>query len=159
MVEVDITSKEFLDKALENAKTWCSKNLPKHIKCFKNGFDYDIFRYLIDNEMISDMRLDEERGLIRVSTEKLKWHQQREDCFEKHKFPRYVQRGNEIIKIKGAVEVDPESMFVHDITESIIYTVPEVLLNYLLKIDPHAVAYQIENINRRERGLKEWPMF
>ena len=72
----DITSKEFLDQALQNATFWCQFNLPKYLHEFYNGFDYSIFRYIIDNSIISDMCLDdEEPGLIRVSTNKLRWYQ------------------------------------------------------------------------------------
>ena len=156
----DITSKEHLDMALENARSWCSGNLQKYLQGFQNGFDYSIFYYILDNEMIgSDMALDDEQeGLIRVSTDKLKWYQKREDFFRENDMIRWARKEGNTIQIRGAVEIDPESMFVHEMTEFIISKTPEILLNYLLKMEfPHFVAYRIENINRRERGLKEWP--
>ncbi|MCX6710123.1 MAG: hypothetical protein NTV63_04210 [Candidatus Woesearchaeota archaeon] len=143
----DITSKEYLDKTLENAKSWCLNNLPKHLQGFQNGLDYDIFHYVIDNEMIgSDMCLDnKEEGLIRVSTRKLQWYIEREKYFGQygHKEP----------------ETDSESMFIHEITEFLVHKIPEVFSHYFSKMEfPHSVARKIENINRRERGLKEWYM-
>ena len=150
----DITSKEFLDKALENAKSWCQLNLPNYLQGFQNGFDYSIFRYIIDNKMIgSDMRLDEnQQGLVRVSTRKLKWHQKREEHFRKD--------DKLYGKIRDPVEVDPESIFIHEITEFIVSKTPEVFLYYFSKMEfPHPIAWQIENINRIERGLKKWPYY
>ena len=149
----DITSKEYLDQALENAKSWCSNNLPKHFKGFQKGFDYDIFHYVIDNEMIgADMRLDEEQeGLIRVSARKLRWYQEREEYFRRDKL---------YSKIRKPVEIDPESMFVHEITEFIINKTPKLLSYCFSRTEtPHSLAYHIENINRKERGLKEWPLY
>ena len=106
----------------------------------------------------SDMRLDEKQeGLILVSTRKLKWYQERECYFKEHGRIRYAKRENERIRIDGAVEIDPESMFVHEITEFIVSKTPKVFLYYFSKMEfPHFVAYQIENINRRERRLKDW---
>ncbi len=158
----DITSKEHLNKALENAKFWCLNNLPEYLQDFKNVFDYSIFCYVIDNGMIGcDMKLDEKQeGLIRVSTRKLKWYQEREDCFRKHGMRRYAKRGNETVKIEGAVEIDPESMFVHEITEFALFKLELFdLTTYLSKYfgRAHEIAYEMENINRRGRGLKEWP--
>lgn len=156
----DITSKEYLDTALENAKSWCLSNLPEYLQGFQNGFDYEIFHYIVDNEMIgSDMRLDEEQeGLVRVSTRTLKWYEERENYFRENGMIRWAKIGDEIIKIEGAVEIDPESMFVHEITEFIANKIPEIFLYYFSKMEfAHSVAYSIENINRRERGLKEWP--
>ena len=68
--------------------------------------------------------------------------------------------GDETRKIEGAVEIDPESMFVHDITEFIVYKISEILVHYFSKYMefPHFVAHSIENINRKERGLKGWPV-
>lgn len=156
----DITSKEYLDKALENAKSWCSKNLSKHLSGLKNSFDCSIFHYVVDNGMVGyDMRLDEEQNeLIRVSTEKLKWYLEKEKLIEESQIARYVRRHDKVIFIRGAVEVDPESMFVHEIVEYVIYNEPELLFSYLLNDQsPHFIAYLVENINRTERGLKEWP--
>lgn len=141
----DITSKEYLDKALENAKSWCSTQLQLHLYGFKNGFDYDIFHYIIDNKMLfADMCLDDkEKGLIRVSTDKLKWYTEIEEHLR-----QYGPREQ---------ETDPESMFIHEITEFIVYKIPEVLLHYFSITDfAHNIAREIENINRRERGLNEW---
>lgn len=157
---IDIISKESLDKSLQNAKGWCKSNLPKHLKGFKNGVDYSEFQYIIDNNLIGpDMCLDEKIfGLIRVSTEKLKWYQEREKYYDENKITRYAKLEGEVIKFEGGVEVDPESMFVHEISEFTIYTVPEVALTCLFSSDPHKIAYRIENINRKERGLKPWPI-
>ena len=144
----DITSKEFLDKALKNAKSWCQLNLPTCLQGFQNGFDYKIFCYIIDNKMIgSDMRLDEnQQGLIRVSTRKIKWYKQKEDHFKAYGLKE--------------PETDPRSMFIHEITEFIVSKTPEVFLHYFPKREfPHPIARQIENINRIERGLKEWPYY
>ncbi len=149
----DIISKEYLDRALENAKIWCQENLKRHLQNFKKEIDYNIFQYIIDNELIGlDMCLDEwQEGLIRVSTETLKWYQEREEYYRKDEFYG---------KIREPVEVDPESMFVHEIVEFIIYEIPQLFLSYLSKMEfPHSIANQIENINRRERGLKEWPKY
>ena len=128
----DITSKEFLDQALQNATFWCQFNLPKYLHEFYNGFDYSIFRYIIDNSIISDMCLDdEEPGLIRVSTNKLRWYQQREDFFKEHPIIRYGKIGSKTTRIIGPIKIDPESGFVHEITEFIYYVIPEVFLYYL----------------------------
>lgn len=154
MQEFDITSKEFLDKAIENAKIWCENNLPKYLRGFKGEFNYDIFHYVIDNDMIADMKLDEEKeGLIYVSTKKLKWYLEREKLYEKDEL---------YSKIRDSVEVDPESMFVHEIVEFILH-IPELFDRkiYFSKyfFRAHEIAREIENINRRERGLKDWPEY
>jgi len=144
----DITSKEFLDKAIQNAKFWCQENLPKYLLGLYKEFDYSIFHYVIDDMINSDMRLDK-NGLIRVSRKKLKWYQKREEHFKKN-------------KIRESIEVDPESMFVHEITEFILRK-PELfdLTIYLSKyfLRWHEIAREMENINRRERGLREWPKY
>lgn len=145
----DITSKEYLDEVLKNAKSWCKNNLKKFLYNFQNGIDYDIFHYVIDNQMIgSDMRLDnEEHGLIRVSTEKLKWYLKREEFFGKN-------------KIREPVEIDPESIFVHEISEWIILNKFRLLNQpgYVTNaLGFHRAAREIENINRMGRNLKKWP--
>jgi len=73
----DITSKEYLDKSLENAKIWCRMRLQDCLQGFQDGFDYEIFCYVVDNEMKGpDMCLEERmNGLIRVSTKKIKSYQ------------------------------------------------------------------------------------
>lgn len=150
----EIISKEYLNKALENAKYWCLNNLQKYIKGFQNKIKYNIFYYVIDNEMIPDMRLDEkQKGLIRVSTRALKQYQEREEYYKQDKF---------YSKIRGSVKVDPESMFVHEITEFIlilpIFIDMEIWFsNYFGR--SHETAREIENINRRGRGLKDWPKY
>ena len=156
----DITSKEYLDKALENAKKWCQENLPKYLHNFNDGFDYNIFHYIIDNKMIGpDMCLDDKiSGLIRVSTRKLQHFQEREDFFREHGNLRFAKVNEKVIEIEGSVGVDPESMFIHEITESMFVYYPELLLYYLPKNQfPHDIAYNLENINRLERNLKPWP--
>lgn len=157
----DITSKEYLDKSLENAKIWCQMHLQEYLQGFQDGFDYEIFCYVIDNEMKGpDMCLDERmNGLIRISTKKIKWYQEREQYFKERGMLRYADMEKETIRIEDCVEVDPESMFVHEITEFLFYVVPEVFLHYFLKMDAHTLAYQIENVNRKERGLKLWPEY
>ncbi|MBI2047238.1 hypothetical protein HYT26_03695 [Candidatus Pacearchaeota archaeon] len=164
MIEIqkleDITSKEYLDKALEAAKTWCRVNLSKHIQNFQDKFDYKIFNYAVDNKMVGpDMCLDKQNnGLIRVSTRKLKWYIEREKHFKDYRMIRYAKIADKNIKIEGYVEIDPESMFVHEITEFIVSKIPEIFFFYFSKMEfPHFLAYQIENINRKERGLKIWP--
>lgn len=160
----DITSKEFIDKALKNAKSWCQLNLPEYLKLedrfhylnitYKFKFDCSIFRYIIDNKMFgSDMRLDEnQQGLVRVSTRKLKWYQKREELFRKY--------DKLYGKIRKPVEVDPESMFVYAITAFIVWKNPILLLPYFSQRQfTHPIARQIENINRIERGLREWPEY
>jgi hypothetical protein len=151
-------TKSHLDKALESAKAWCSENLPKHLEDFDGNFNYDIFNYAINNEQIGlNMWLDsKQQGRIYVSTEKIKWHQERENALARNAYlVRYGRIDSKLIKIPGAVEVDLESMFVYKITESIIHTTSQLFQEYWP--DPHAVAYQIENINRTARGLKPWP--
>lgn len=156
----DITSKEYLDNALKNAVSWCSDNLSRYLKGFQDDFDYSIFHYVVDESILgADMCLDDKKkGLVRVSTKKLKKYLEIENIHKTEIWPRYAQKGNESRLIEGAVEIDPESMFVHEMAEHIIYNVPEVLINYFLKKDPHLVAYEIENINRAERGLELWPI-
>ena len=144
----DITSKEFLDKALKNAKLWCQNNLSEYLQDFQNEFDYSTFRYIIDNKMIgATMALDNKKPrLIRVSAEQLKWHKQKEDHFKAYGLK--------------APETDPRSMFIHEITEFIVSKTPEIFLYYFSKMEfPHPIARQIENINRIERGLREWPYY
>jgi hypothetical protein len=80
-------------------------------------------------------------GLIDVSTEQLEWLLEREESFKK-RWP-------------NEPEVDPESMFVHEIAEQIIWKRPEVMINYFAQSQKG--AREIENINRKERGLKPWP--
>ena len=118
----DITSKEFLDKALKNAKSWCQLNLPTCLQGFQNGFDYPIFRYIIDNDLVGTvMALDNKKpGLIRVSTKELKWYKQKEDHFKAYGLKE--------------PETDPRSMFIHEITEFIVSKTPEVFLHYFLKM-------------------------
>lgn len=146
---------------MENAKSWCSTQLPVHLYGFKNGFDYDIFQYVIDNEMISyDMCLDDKKeGLIRVSTKTLQWYIDKEKYCEEHVFEEHGRKYG-----FKEPETDPESMFIHEITEFLVNKIPEVLLHYMSEIEfpyavPHAIATKMENINRKERGLKEWPEY
>lgn len=155
----ELTSEAFLEKALENARQWCEKNLHSHLEGFNAGFDYSIFHYIRDYDMISDMRLGENKdGLIRVNPGKLEWYYKRESYFEEMGMRRSAFIDGKAARIIGGVEVDPESIFVHEIAEYIMNKVPEVLLNYLPKFEfPHIIAHKIENINRLERRLKPWP--
>jgi len=158
----DITSKEFLDTALRNAANWCKGNLHKHLEGFNNGIDYSIFSYVVNNELIGpDMCLDEKKpGLIMVSTDKLFWYKQKEVYFKEIGMRRYALVERKPVNIIGAVEVDPESMFVHEIVEFILSKDAETFFHYFSKLEfPHDIAYQIENINRLERGLKPWPEY
>lgn len=150
----DITSKEFLDKALKNAIRWCKGNLPTNLKGFGNGMDYSIFYYTVDNELLGpDMTFDDS-GQIRVSTEKLKWYREREQYLRKDKLYR---------RIEEPAEVDPESMFVHEITEFVLFHRPNLFdfetfcLEYLFLF--HETAWKVENINRKERSLNPWPKY
>ena len=151
----DITSRKYLDKSLENAKIWCQNNLQKYLPGFTDEIDYNIFSYMIDNKMIGpDMRLDEkQQGLIRVSTEKIKWLQEREEIYKK----------DELYKmLREPVEVDIESMFVHEITEWIILKKLDLLKfpGYISNaVGAHPFAREMENNNRREHGLKDWPEY
>jgi hypothetical protein len=143
----EITSKEFLDKSLENAKSWCSAKLPQLLLGIEN-VDYGIFHYKTEGDAIGiSMRLDkDEKGLIRVFPEQIKVYQKRENAF-KNASSSYV-------------EVDPESMFVGAIANFLSYDNSKVLYSYFLKekkfTPANAIARKIENINRKERGLKEW---
>lgn len=138
-----------LDTALENAKEWCSKNLHKHV-LKEDNVDYSIFHYDLENPSIgTDMCFDtKEKGLIHVSAEKLDWYRKREEYYKTEKY-----------KPRDAVEVDEESMFVHEITEFLILTNLELLKNLDYFLLAHNKASEMENINRKERGLKEWPGF
>ncbi len=144
----DITSQEYLGKALENAKSWCMNNLQKYLSGFQNRIDYSIFSYVIDNEMIGyDMRLDDmQSGLIRVSARKIKYFQNREERIRRDELYKH--------KVRGPVEIDPESMFVHEIAE---YVMLQKLNLFGHFDDIHSLVRSIENINRKERNLKEWP--
>jgi hypothetical protein len=108
-----ITSEEYLDRAFENAKDWCERNLPYHLDGFTKGFDYTKLKYKIaafENDMTS-------------------------------------------------VEVDPESMFVREITKVIINhgLLLRFYCAYKLGLFYEDTAYMIENLNRKQRGLKERP--
>ncbi|MBU1200990.1 MAG: hypothetical protein KJ583_05570 [Nanoarchaeota archaeon] len=160
----DITSKEFLDDALSNAKTWCWKNLSKHLEGFIGDFDFRIFNYKIDNSKAGlgyDMFFDEkENGLIRVCTKQLEHYQERENYIKENSTVRRGDIGDKSVIIYGAVEVDSESMFVHEITEYVLLN-PN-LFDIKIYIDKyfgmaHKYAYEMENINRQERGLQLWP--
>lgn len=138
-----------LDKALENAKEWCKNNLYKYV--FKeDNLDYSIFHYDLENPSIgTDMCFDpDEKGLIHVSTEKLDWYRKREEYYKNEKY-----------KPREPIEVDEESMFVHEITEFLIFSRPELLKNLDYFLMAHNRAREIENINRKERGLKDWPEY
>ena len=148
----DITSKKFLDQALKNAKLWCQSNLTKYLEGFKGNIDYSIFTYAIRDSSGPDMCLDKKTsGLVIVSTKTIEWYLKREEAFKRGK-----------LRFRQPVEIDPESMFVHEITEYILYR-PD-----LFNIDiwfqkyfgrEHETARKIENINRRDRGLEDWPEF
>ncbi len=139
-------TEDYLDSALSNAKKWCSESLSKHLEGYSGGFDFSIFYYIIDNEMIPDMCLDEEvDGLIRVSLRKIKWYLDREEFFKEHNIPYS--------------EYDVESTFTHEMIEYLVHKDKSVYLDYIKKFGlttPHKTALMIENINRKERGLNDW---
>ena len=155
---IDITSKDYLDKALEGARHWCQENLHKHLP-LKSGIkiDYKIFHYIIDNTITADMCVDE-RGLIRVSRKRLKWHLEKEELYEK---------GGSFEGMRKPVKVDPESIFIHEITEFLLWEKSELFvpiiplkdffLEYIINAD--RIASKIENVNRRERALRDWPPY
>jgi hypothetical protein len=108
-----IASEEYLDRAFEDAKDWCKRNLPYHLDGLTKGFDYTKLKYevaALENDMTN-------------------------------------------------VEVDPESMFVREITKSIISRsfVLRFYCGYKLGLLGEDTAYMIENLNRKQRGLKERP--
>jgi hypothetical protein len=139
-----LVSEEALAKSLESARSWCKNNLNRFVRGIVCKFNYDIFRFIIDNEQISDMCLDpKEEGLIRVSQKQLDFLKRRQE----------VSCG-----MMGAVEIDLESIFVHEITEFIVDTDTSVYLQNCVPFPkfPHDVARIVENANRKERGLKPW---
>ena len=157
-----ILTPKLLDDSLEEAKTWSKKNLKSYLKGFDGIYDYDKFQYIVDNAQLGhDMFFDiEEKGLIRVSTNQLLWYQDREREFEGRGYKRKARIFDEYFDIIGGVEVDPQSMFVHEIAEFIFDTNPRVYLNYFSPVVfSHDIAYHLENINRKERNLKLWPQF
>lgn len=126
-------AEEALATSLESARSWCRNSLGRYVRGVTCEFNYDIFRLIIDDEQISDMCLDpKEEGLIRVSQKQL-------DSLKRQ-------------------EVDPESIFVHEITEFIVDTDPSVYLQNCVPFPkfPHDVACIVENANRKERELKPW---
>ena len=138
---------ENLDSALENAKQWCKNNLQKYILNTEN-VDYSIFRYNIDDYVtICDMWF-KDTGLIYVSTKKIKELRKIERRLAKDKY-----------RPREPVEVDEESMFVHEIAEFLLSFRPEMLKNLDDFWTAHNKAREIENINRKERGLKDWPEY
>ncbi len=160
----EITSKRYLNRALENAKRWCEKRFPEYLEI--KDFDYEIFSYVIDNSIVGTaMLLDREvEGLIRVSTYNLEKLIKREEVYRND--PLYK-------KIRKPVEVDPESMFVHEITEEILLQEVSLekfgtrewrflsanIINFLCNSGIHQIARTMENINRTERGLSKWPEY
>lgn len=155
----DITSTACLDYSLKNAKNWCKKRLPQYIAGLTKAFDYEKFHYVInDDTMGSDMRFyPDGDGRIEFSQQQLRWLEEREVHMEEQAWPRRIQVGNEIVLLNGGVEVDPESMFVHEIAEFVIINTPQVLLQYMLRfVTPHEIAREIENVNRTDRSLKPW---
>jgi len=158
----DITSQEFLDVALKNAVEWCKGNLHKHIEKLSGEVDYAMFKYAVVDKLVSfDMCLDEQNpGLILISADKLKWYEQRESYFEEQGMRRSVLVDGRPMEIFGSVEIDPESMFVHEITEFIASKDTEVFLHYISRMEfPHDTGTRLENINRLERGLEPWPEY
>ena len=163
----DITSVDFLNNALSDAREWCAENHPLHLKGFEGEFDYSIFNYVIDNTRAGqDMRLDQRhKGLIRVSTSILKWYDGEREAH--HALKSVPKRYGSIIDVLGSVdrrlivgatEIDPQSRFVNQMTEFIIYNNRFVFAHHpYLPNYPHPRAHMIENVNRQERGLELWP--
>ncbi len=130
-----------LPNAFILSKEWCRNNLHKEIIGYQS-FELNKFHYIIDNttDSIADMYFNlKENGLIRVNTGQIKWLIERQEAFPYNP------------------EVDLESMFVHEMTEYIAETTPEIIIAYfpLFKF-PHMLARDVENINRKQRNLKEW---
>ena len=155
----DITSKEFLDLALKNAKRWCTYSSRRHLLMLGHP-DYNQFQYIITNEdAFSSMHIDPHIPTIKVSTEFLLREQEREKLAEQKREKRWAQTIDKRIKVMGGVEIDPESMFVHEMIEYIINTNDEFTVMFLEKgLIPHDIAYLIENVNRTERSLKPFPL-
>lgn len=141
--------KECLDSALKNAKTWCSTNLPKYLRGFR-GADYGVFKYVVDDEIIDDMLFEKtEPAVIHVSPKRIQWYQGMGHLFK--------ERGIEFM------EFDIESVFVHEIVESIISFFPGAfdpeLYEYVYFYKTHGLGrghdegIRMQNINRAERGL------
>src|SRR3972149_2676512 len=91
-----LVSEEVLTKSLESARSWCRNNLGRYVRGVACKYNYDIFRFIIDNEQISDMCLDsKEKGLIRVSQKNLD----------------SLKRRREVLcEMMGMAEVDIESI-------------------------------------------------
>jgi hypothetical protein len=162
----EITSEEYLNRAFEDAKEWCERNLPYHLSGLAMGFDYTIFKHEIaayEQEMASHgMRIsDEKKGLIQVSVSKLKHLELREEQFKTNNKTRCTRLGYEKTPVKGSVEIDPESMFVREITEFVINRsfLLQFYCVYNLGLSNEEAAYMIENVNRKQRGLKPRPEF
>ncbi|MCJ7805820.1 hypothetical protein MUP46_04245 [Patescibacteria group bacterium] len=139
-----LASEEALTRSLESARSWSKNELGRYVRGVVCKFNYDIFRFIIDNEQMSDMCLDpKEEGLIRVSQKQLDFIKRRQEAFS---------------GMIGAAEVDPESIFVHEITEFIVDIDTSVYLQNCVPLTrfPHDVACIVENANRKERGLKPW---
>ena len=151
-----LVSEEVLTKSLESARSWCRNNLGRCVRGVVCKYDYDIFRFIIDNEQISDMSLDpKEEGLIRVSQKNLDFLKRRREAFCEM---MGIDRSCEDDVIMGAAEVDIESIFVHEIAEFIVNVNTSVYLQNCVPLTrfPHDVACIVENANRKERGLKPW---
>ena len=139
-----LASEEVLTRSLESALSWSRNNLGRYVRGVVCKFNYDIFRFIIDNEQMSDMCLDPiEEGLIRVSQKQLNFLKRRQEAF---------------CGMMEGVEVDLESIFVHEIIEFIMNIDTSVYLQNCVPLTrfPHDVACIVENANRKERGLKPW---
>lgn len=159
---IDIASRECLDSSLQNAKSWCRDNLPLYLESVTQDYDYQKFYYdLNDQTMGSDMRFNtQEEGRIEVSARQLRWLEEREMEFENRGMLRVVYTRDGTEQYRGGAEVDPESMFVHEIAEFVILTNPHGFLQVILEKEfPHTKASEIENKNRTERGLRPWPEY
>lgn len=155
-----IASAGQLGTAFAEGVRWCRENLPGRIEKVDGRVDYGRFRFLVDNTISPpDMCLDTRQpGLIRVSPNKIRWYAGREQFYGQNGGIRYAIIGKERREINSGAEADIQSMFVHEIAEYAVMSVPEAFRHYCSKgMRPHAVGCWMENVNRLWRGLKPWP--
>jgi hypothetical protein len=97
-----------------------------------------VFSYVVDDSVAGTMVPDADRpGLIRVSAKNIRGISKQ--------WP-YKSR---------PVEIDPESMFVHEIVEEGIAVFSGLAPSGDVA---HNMARKIENLCREERGLEPWPL-
>ena len=154
----DITSEEFLAEAFHNAKIWCKVNVHKHLPAITSS-NYDIFEYVFREDMHGTMELQDREPIISVSIDWLLKYQGREKIAEIVQYERDALVEDEEVLVIGGFEIDPESTFIHEMVEWVVLYNEELFRFFMEEsIQPHDVAYYIENINRVERGLKPRPL-